>query len=92
MGYTRPQIRVLIIFSYFSTKICSWCLKEPSRGDGSFEHTIHMFKLMDKQSIAISPCFLFFVCFFFCFFFYLLNWPYGLYRVKTVERDPTQRL
>ena len=36
-----------IIFLFFNQNICCGYSKEPSQLDGSFEHTKHMFKLMD---------------------------------------------
>ena len=36
-----------------------WYLKELSQWDGSFEHTIHMIKLMDKKKITILSSILF---------------------------------
>ena len=42
-----------IIFLFLNQNICCGYSKEPSHGDGSFEHPKHMFKLMDKKIIAI---------------------------------------
>ena len=50
------QIRVRIgkLFSLFLIQnICCGYSKEPSQGDGSFEHPQHMFKLMGKKIIKI---------------------------------------
>ena len=40
----------MIIFLSISLNICSWCSKEPSHQDGSFEQPQHMFWLRNKKN------------------------------------------
>ena len=42
-----------LFFLFLSNNICCGYSKEPSQGDGSFEHPKHMFKLMSKKIITI---------------------------------------
>ena len=66
---TGPQIRVRnwkLFFLLLNKNICCGCSKEPSQWDGSFEHPRHMFKLMDREIIAILH------------WKTLLNWPYAV--------------
>ena len=66
------QIRVLtwkLFFLFLNQNICCGYSKEPSRQDGSFEHTKHMIKLIDKKIIAILRK------------LFLLNWPYAYTRM-----------
>ena len=41
------------IFLFLNQNICCGYSKEPSYGDGAFEHPKHMLKLMDKKFFAI---------------------------------------
>ena len=53
---SSPKIRVRnwkLFFLFLNQNICCGNSKEPSRWDGYFEHTKHMFKLMVKKIIAI---------------------------------------
>ena len=43
-----------IIFLFLNQNICCWYSKEPSHGDGSFEHSKHMLKLMGKKMLTLS--------------------------------------
>ena len=42
-----------IIFLFLNQNICCGYSKEPSQGDGSFEHPKHMLKLMGKKIFTI---------------------------------------
>ena len=44
------------IFLFLNQNICCGYSKEPSRWDGSFEHTKHMFKLMDNWPYESIRC------------------------------------
>ena len=48
------RVRIGKLFSLFVIQnICCGYSKEPSQGDGSFEHPKHMFELMGKKIIEI---------------------------------------
>ena len=59
MAFHRPpqtQLRVRngkLFFLFLNQNICCGYSKEPSRGDGSFEHPQHIFELMDKKIIGL---------------------------------------
>ena len=56
---TRLNIRMRnkkIFFVFLNQNICCGYSKEPSQGDGSFEHPKHMFKPMDKKFYANFFC------------------------------------
>ena len=42
------------IFLPISFSIGFGCLKEPSRCDGSFEYTQHMFRLRNKKNVFVT--------------------------------------
>ena len=53
---TAPQIRMHIqklIFLFHNQNVCCGYSKEPSHGDGSFEHPKQMLRLMDKNIFMI---------------------------------------
>ena len=52
-------------FLFFNQNICCGYSKESSQCDGSFEHTEHILKLINKEIITILRN-----------FFCVLNWPY----------------
>ena len=43
------------IFSPIIFGVCFGCSKEPSHGDGSFEHPKHMLKIMGKKIFTTLP-------------------------------------
>ena len=68
-----------LIFLFLNQNICCGYSKEPSCGDGSFEHPKQMFKLKGKKIIIILR------------YKFLLNWPYVVLRpilVMSAEITP----
>ena len=49
-NFQRKIVKIVLPTSF---NICFVCSKEPSHGDGSFEHPKHMFKLMGKKILTI---------------------------------------